>query len=190
VRKTILSRLTYANVMATGAMFVALGGGAYAVSGTPDRAGVFRACVSKRTGDLRVVDRGTPCRRAKGEGRRRDPGETAISWSQQGPRGLQGVQGVPGPQGVAGQSGVRNLAIRTSGPVTGTNVASASCQPGERAVGGGGVTSGLPITVSLPAVNGTSDPSTVAGQAPNGWRVATASDPSGTREAVVVCASP
>jgi hypothetical protein len=31
------SRLTYANVVATGAMFVALGGGAYALSGVPDR---------------------------------------------------------------------------------------------------------------------------------------------------------
>jgi hypothetical protein len=40
--KAIGSRLTYANVMATGAMFVALGGGAYAVAATSDPHRVFR----------------------------------------------------------------------------------------------------------------------------------------------------
>jgi hypothetical protein len=34
------------------------------------------------------------------------PGESAISWNQQGPRGLQGLQGV---QGVPGVQGVRGL---------------------------------------------------------------------------------
>jgi hypothetical protein len=34
--------------MATGAMFVALGGGAYSITGIPDSSGVFHGCISKR----------------------------------------------------------------------------------------------------------------------------------------------
>jgi hypothetical protein len=37
----VRARLTRANVMATGAMFLALGGGAYALSGIPDGSGVY-----------------------------------------------------------------------------------------------------------------------------------------------------
>jgi hypothetical protein len=90
--RVVRSHLTYANMMATGAMFVALGGGAYALNGRPD-SGVFHGCVSNRTGALRVVKRANSCAKAHGRGRHGDPGETAISWSQQGPRGQPGLQG-------------------------------------------------------------------------------------------------
>lgn len=86
----LTNRLSYANVMATGAMFVALGGGAYALSGVPDRSGVFHACASNKTGAVRVVARASSCHRARGRGRRRDPGESAISWNQQGRAGRDG----------------------------------------------------------------------------------------------------
>ena len=52
--KGICSRLTYANVMATGAMFLALGGGAFALTGVPDQGGVFHGQRSQRE---RVVAR-------------------------------------------------------------------------------------------------------------------------------------
>jgi hypothetical protein len=97
--------LTYANVMATAAMFVALGGGAYALSGVPDHSGVFHGCVSNRTGALRVVRSAHSCAKAHGRGRHRNPGETAVSWSRQGPRGLQGVQGTQGQKGTQGTQG-------------------------------------------------------------------------------------
>src|SRR6266851_5611274 len=99
-------RLSYANVIATGAMFVALGGGAYALSGIPDRGGVFHGCVSNATGVLRVVKIASSCHKARGRGKHRNPGEFAVRWSQQGPRGLQGIQGVQGVQGVGGTNGV------------------------------------------------------------------------------------
>ncbi len=99
------SRLTYANVVATGALFVALGGGAYALTGVPDRGGVFHGCVSNKTSVLRVVKSASSCQKAKGRGKRRTPGEFAVSWSQQGPRGFQGLQGVQGAQGSAGLKG-------------------------------------------------------------------------------------
>lgn len=103
--RAVRLRLTYANVMATSAMFVALGGGAYALGGVPDGSGVFHGCVSNRTGVLRVVKSASSCVRPQGRGRHRNPGETAISWSQQGPRGLQGLQGAQGIQGTQGQKG-------------------------------------------------------------------------------------
>lgn len=104
--KLARSRLTYANVVATGALFLALGGGAYALSGIPDRSGVYHGCTDPKTGALRVVKRASSCRKTRTlrrHGRRvRVLGESAIAWSQQGPRGLQGVQGVQGATGPAG----------------------------------------------------------------------------------------
>src|SRR5690242_3806597 len=92
--KALGSRLTYANVMATVAVFLALGGGAYALSGIPDRGGVYHGCADPKTGALRVVKSASSCRKTKtvrrGRRRVRIPGESAIAWNQQGPRGLQG----------------------------------------------------------------------------------------------------
>ena len=105
--RAVRSHLTYANVMATGAMFVALGGSAYALNGGPDNSGVFHGCVSNRTGALRVVKGANACAKAHGRGRHRDPGETAVSWSQQGPRGQTGLQGTPGQKGDPGTPGLK-----------------------------------------------------------------------------------
>jgi hypothetical protein len=103
--RVVRSHLTYANMMATGAMFVALGGGAYALNGRPDNSGVFHGCVSNRTGALRVVEGANSCAKAHGRGRHRDPGEAAISWSQQGPPGQPGLQGTSGQKGEPGTPG-------------------------------------------------------------------------------------
>jgi hypothetical protein len=109
--KAVGSRLTYANVMATGAMFVALGGGAYAVGVGSDPDRVFHGCVNNRTGVLRVVNRANSCVKAHGQGQHGNPGETAIKWSQQGPKGVpgargpEGIQGTPGPKGDPGTPG-------------------------------------------------------------------------------------
>src|SRR2546423_446624 len=111
--KALGSRLTYANVMATVAVFLALGGGAYALSGIPDRSGIFHGCMAPKTGTLRVVKAASSCRKTKvvrrGKRRVRIPGESAILWSQTGPRGLQGTQGVQGIQGSPGLSGYQQV---------------------------------------------------------------------------------
>ena len=90
-------RLTSRKLVATGAIFLAIAGVAYAaVSGIPDKAGVFHGCVSKRNGALRVVRSSKACK----PGTTGHPGEFAIAWNQQGrpgPRGAQGKQGIPGP---------------------------------------------------------------------------------------------
>jgi hypothetical protein len=108
--KALGSRLTYANVMATAAVFVALGGGAYALSGIPDRGGVFHGCVSNSTGVLRVVKSAGSCQKPKTvrrNGRRiRLPGEFAVSWNQRGVTGATGGTGPMGPQGPQGPGAV------------------------------------------------------------------------------------
>ncbi|MGZ3304204.1 MAG: hypothetical protein ACXVBG_25350 [Isosphaeraceae bacterium] len=124
--KALGSRLTYANVMATFAVFLALGGGAYALSGIPDRSGVYHGCADPKTGALRVVKSASSCRKTKtvirAKRRVRIPGELAVSWNQQGPRGLQGIQGQqgnPGTPGAAGASATKLFAfIRDAGGAT------------------------------------------------------------------------
>jgi hypothetical protein len=90
------SRFTYANVMATVALFVALGGGAYgAISSIPGSDGVIHGCYQKTKGTLRVVRAGRKCLRS----------ERALAWSQRGPAGVQGPQGAQGLQGLQGLQG-------------------------------------------------------------------------------------
>ena len=89
------SRLTYANVMATIAVFAALGGGAFAATSFIGADGRIKGCVGKKSGTLRVVQPGTKCsKKAK-----------ALVWSERGPQGEAGAQGSAGPQGTAGAQG-------------------------------------------------------------------------------------
>jgi hypothetical protein len=126
--------MTYANVMASGAMFVALGGGAYALSGVPDARGTFHGCVNDKTRVLRVVRSASSCRKAKtikrGRRRIRISRESGIAWNQQGRAGATGAKGTNGTNGTT------NLIVRTTS-ANGSGGLDARCNPGERAVGGG-----------------------------------------------------
>ena len=181
----IRSRLSYANVMATGAMFVALGGGAYALTGIPDRSGSYHGCVGT-TGALRVVTKASSCRKTRtvkrGKRRVRIPGESAIAWNQQGPAGVQGVQGI---QGGAGKAGATNVTVRQS--AVGTGDVTATCNAGELAVGGGANAqpNATYIYLSLPVDSTTNVP---VGHAPTAWRIR--AEGAATLQAFVVCASP
>jgi hypothetical protein len=80
-------------------------GTSYAVSATHTGLvggdGKVYACVTAKTGTVRVVKRGTRCRRR----------EQALSWNQQGPKGdpspggAKGETGAPGAQGAPGADG-------------------------------------------------------------------------------------
>jgi hypothetical protein len=85
------SRLTYANLLTIAAVFLALGGGAYAIGAIPDSNGVIHACVKKKSGTLRAV-KGTKCRKK----------ERPISWNRTGPPGSDGARGKDGTDGVDG----------------------------------------------------------------------------------------
>src|SRR5689334_16738991 len=75
-------------------VFVALGWGAYALCGVPDRSGVYHGCGAS-SGALRVVAKASSCRKTKtvrrGTRRVRIPGESAISWNQKGVAGAPGA---------------------------------------------------------------------------------------------------
>jgi Collagen triple helix repeat (20 copies) len=192
-------RLTYANVMATAAMFLALGGGAYALSGVPSSSGLFNGCVSKATGVLRVVSSPTLCLGVrKRRGRIISQGEFAITWNQQGIPGAKGDLGAPGAPGAKGDTGAPGAKGDTGGPgakgETGapgaTNVVQrrtdtsgfssiANCMPGETVVGGGGGDSAGTVEWSQPYPNSGT---------PTGWYVQGSA--SGTVVAQVLCASP
>lgn len=72
-------------IVASVIALVAVGGIAYAA--IPDTGGVIHGCYDSR-GDLSVVD--------PGAGGSCATGDTALSWSQQGPQGAQGPAGRPG----------------------------------------------------------------------------------------------
>ncbi len=82
-------RLTYANVMSTIAVFLALGGGAMAATHLVSSSGAISACANAHTGALRVIASGSKCHR----------GEAALSWNQKGPAGATGAPGAPGAAG-------------------------------------------------------------------------------------------
>jgi len=114
----IRSHLTYANVVATGALFLAMGGGAYALTGVPDSNGLFHGCVSNKTRVLRVVNNATSCQKPRRRGKHRNPGEFAIAWNQQGHPGTNGVNGTNGTPGAPGT--VRAYALVNPTLCTGT----------------------------------------------------------------------
>jgi hypothetical protein len=109
-----------------------------------------------------------------------------------GARGATGPAGPLGPRGAAGASdvvvrtGTANVPANTSGGAS----AFADCQPGERAVGGGGELSTASTGEGL--VKSRPDPPT-SGETPTGWFVnySITSTPSArTLTAYVVCAQP
>jgi hypothetical protein len=94
------------NAIAYTALFVALGGGSYAIAATNHH--TIKACADAHTGTLHVQ-------------RRCHQGQRRITWGQQGPQGTQGRAGPAGPPAaaawaiVAGSGGVtggRGLSVQ------------------------------------------------------------------------------
>jgi hypothetical protein len=84
---------SHATVIAYLALFVSLGGGAYAFTSTSS-SNTIDGCYSKHTGSLRIASHGV-CKH----------GEIALQWNQQGAAGTQGVEGKPGAEGKQGPEG-------------------------------------------------------------------------------------
>jgi hypothetical protein len=84
------------HVVAYAALFVAMGGSAYAAGAAiPGPDGVIHSCYQKQRGNLRVVPVGKRCAKS----------ETALSFNQRGARGSRGSTGAPGAQGSQGNTG-------------------------------------------------------------------------------------
>jgi hypothetical protein len=123
MRRLLASRPSPALVLAFVALLVALGGTSYAVVRLPANS------VGKKQLKRNAV---TSPKVANGSLLRKDFKRGQLP---AGPRGPQGPQGAQGP---AGPAGPVNVTVR-SGPMT-LGFSTASCAPGERAVGGGGFT--------------------------------------------------
>jgi hypothetical protein len=110
----------YAEVMSTGALFLALGGGAWAVqSQTSATTTTIRACAAKRTGALRILPKKGRCTRA----------ERAVSWSQRGPSGAAGAPGAPGAAGGTGAAGRDGTDAQFTGAAAGGALAGSYPNP-------------------------------------------------------------
>jgi collagen triple helix repeat protein len=96
----------------------------------------------------------------------------------QGPPGQDGAQGPQGATGAQGPAGPTNVVVR-QGPLVFNAQSIATCDAGERATGGGGLSNGaLRFSIPIPFGNGVT---------PTGW-LATAT-PGSEVQAFVVCAS-
>ncbi|MGV1047541.1 MAG: hypothetical protein ACOYD4_03320 [Solirubrobacterales bacterium] len=116
-------KITYANVVATVALFIALGGAAYAATQPPKNSVGSRQL---RKGAVRTSDIGD--------------GAVTLSKIETAARlALQGAEGQRGSQGPAGTFGAvvtRWVQFEVAGNSLSSQIR-ASCQAGERAVGGG-----------------------------------------------------
>lgn len=107
----IYAHITYANATATLALFLAIGGGAWAASGgLVSPSGNVHTCVPRAGGTLRVVHPRGRCK--SGEVTITLPTAASIALSRRGPTGPTGPRGakgssssVRGPRGVTGPAG-------------------------------------------------------------------------------------
>jgi hypothetical protein len=179
--------LTYANVMATIAVFIALGGSGYAAVKLPKnsvgpkqlRANAVTSSKVKR-GSLLSSD----FKASQRAGLRGPEGPRGA----QGPQGLRGSQGSQGAAGTRGPSGFANpLKVRSvtvNVPSGGGNSADAACNSGERPVGGS-----VSTTTTFGTFAATGFPITSSGNLV-GWRgIADQGSAPGTMTVYVNCAS-
>lgn len=126
---------------------LAAGGIGWAAIPGSGESAVISGCYEKTTGVLRVIDAqaGKTCTRW----------ETAISWSQKGPKGDAGPQGTPGAAGAAGPAGPKG-------------------EPGPQGVPGLAGPAGSPGADGLPGANGSAGEKGERGEAgPAGEKGAT-----------------
>lgn len=90
-------RPSYANVAATMALVIAVGGGAVAFANAPAK--VIHGCVTKPgakdAGTVKILPPGGKCTKK----------QKPLSWNKQGIQGEPGAQGEPGPAGPQGEPG-------------------------------------------------------------------------------------
>ena len=194
------TRLTFANVVSVLALFVALGGSSYAaiqVTGKNVRNSsltgkdlrnnsITGADVRNRS--LLAADFKPGQLPTGTQGPQGTPGTAGA----QGARGPQGEPGAPGEPGEPGAPGATDVTTKFSNQVavpanSSTNLIDIQCDPGQKAVGGGGFSGGddnlvLYQSVALPDFPGT----------PTGWRVSYRNPTAQERSAgvMVVCVAP
>lgn len=160
--KRVKGRLSYANVMATLALFLAMGGGAYAAIQLP-----------KNSVGSKQLKKG------------------AVTPAKLSTAAKATITGPAGPAGPPGAPGATKVVVRVA-PAFTEGLSEVFCNPGEVATGGGGFTANLEQLLwgTFPAVAG-GEPAE-AGEVPTGWVAGgeTAAGEVVPVKAYVVCASP
>ena len=176
--------LSYANVMATVAVFIALGGSSYAaikVTGKNVQDGSLTGA------DIKNSTLGGPDIRARaikstdvanGSLLQRDFAAGQLPAGAQGPKGDTGATGPQGQQGIQGLPGtLGNVVVRrvlVDVPANGTSGNSVACQAGEIVVGGiahpMAENGALTITMSKPTINTESSQSPDTGEPIGAWQ--------------------
>ena len=145
--KQARSHLTYANVMATIAVFIALGGTSYAIA-TGSIGSREIADNGVRSKDIRNNDvRGTDIR--KGTVRSSDVGDRSLLAKDfkagqlpSGARGPIGLRGPKGDDGAPGISGLEQVFASSAVDSKSPKGATAVCPAGKRVIGSGGLHAG------------------------------------------------
>lgn len=166
MKKSLRSRLTYANVMASLAMFFVLGGGAYAASTLPKNS---VGTQELKPNSITLAKLSASAKNAL-----------------KGARGPQGAVGAPGAPGVPGAPGATKVTVRSGSFANGRSVA--VCLPGEVATGGGGFVDPEAPTAWI----WNTTPVQSNGQTPTAWE-AEAESKEGLLvfvQAYVICAAP
>jgi hypothetical protein len=138
---SIRPRLSYANVVASLALFVALGGVSWAAVTLPTGSVGSRQLKAGAVSTAKVRDRSLLARDFKRGQLPRGESGLAGERGVPGPKGDEGDSGAPGAKGDRGAPGATNVVVRrqnTGVPANGVRALFAvQCAPGERAVGGG-----------------------------------------------------
>jgi hypothetical protein len=189
---TLRSRLTYANIVASIALFVALGGGAYAAATLPARSVGAKQIRTNAVTSAHVKNRSLLAEDFKlGQLPAGKPGAQGPAGTA-GEPGAAGATGAPGPQGSPGTSGsaaAPAFVVHTAGPSVGNpsfSLATCTDHTPEHASGGGG--GGGTVIDSAPWIFDPHNGNRVAGdgEVANAWGVTVAA---GSAHAYVMCTS-
>jgi hypothetical protein len=143
--RSVRDRLTYSNVMATTALFIALGGTSYAVASLPRNSVGTNQIRSQAVRSSDIRDRAVALRDITRAARESLEGQQGAR-GPQGPKGDKGDKGDPGIVTTPDGTPIRiALNIKTAGgsvaasdgETTQTSDATAACDAGQRVTGGG-----------------------------------------------------
>jgi hypothetical protein len=175
--------LSYANVMVTVAVFLALGGGAYAFDATGGEGPAARTVTVSKSALKRMVRHEAAADVSAAAKKKK---------ARRGPQGPPGASGPQGPNGVPGSPGVSGLqqVFKSSAVDTSTSkLATATCPPGKRAIGGGATHSNAsPNLIVIDQIQ-PSDENTVPGTVTVSAYETGSATPSWSVTAFAVCAN-
>lgn len=155
--KSLVSRLKYANVMSTVAVFIALGGGAYAAAKLPANSVGPVQLQDDAVSSSKVLDGSLLAADFRPGQLPAGPTGPTGATGPTGPTGQRGLTGVTGSQGPAGSpgglSGLEAVYVASGGGPATTKESEAQCPAGKKVTGGGSLITGntnASVRVSTP----------------------------------------